>query len=73
MYLIRLWTKFKTIQTFCRNNALPDYIQYCKKRDKGGESGTYDDEAVLETIWKNFRHSAIDKNAKKVKDFFYYI
>ena len=55
--LVKLWTKF------CRNHALPDYMAYCKKRDKGGESGTYDDDAILEKNWKNCRHSAIDKNA----------
>ena len=63
--ITKLWTKFKSIQSFNRNSA-SDYSKYLSMRAKGGESGTYVDDEVIINIWKNVRQAAIDVNARKV-------
>ena len=63
--LVKLWTKFKRIESFNRNSTM-EYDEYLKTRAKGGESGTYIDDDIILSIWENTRKLGIESNARKV-------
>jgi hypothetical protein len=56
----RLFEQYKNIVSFIKNVGEPNY-----KYKPGGKSGTYTDENVLESIWKDARQNIIKENRSK--------